>query len=88
MGGLDVSCGNSDRCPGPGRPRCCTIQFGQIELNRSGEGYSGQAQFVADRAADAEQAAADFSGHDKHRHFCRSSGGTVLVRHPGVCAVC
>ena len=88
MGGLDISCGDSDRCPGPGRPLCRMIQFCQIELNRSGEDYSGQVPIVAGRAGDAVQFAAGFSVPGRHRHFCRSSGGIVLVRHPGVCAVC
>jgi hypothetical protein len=78
MGGLDISCGDSDRCPGPGRPLCRMIQFGQTEqTNRSSAGYSGQVPI-----------AAGFSVPGRHRHFCRSSGGIVLVRHPGVCAVC
>jgi hypothetical protein len=79
MGGPDVFCGDIGRCPG--RPRCRMIQFGQIEMNRSGEGYSGQAQIVAGRATGAAQLAADFSGHDKRRHFCRSSGDTGPVHH-------
>lgn len=88
MGGLDISYGDSDRCPGPGRPLCRMIQFGENEqTNRSSEGYTGQVPIAAGRAADGVQFAAGFSSHGKHRHFCRSSVDIVLVRHLGVCAV-
>ena len=88
MGGPDVSYGDSDRCTGPGRPRCRMIQFGQIEMNRSDEGYSGQAQIGADRATGAMQVVVEISARDRRRHFCHSSGGTGPVHHLGACAEC
>ena len=89
MGGLDVSYGDSDHCPGPGRPGYRRNRFCQIELrNRSTEGCNGQAPIASGRAAGGVQFAAGFLAHGRHRRFCRSSGGTALVHHSGACAEC
>jgi hypothetical protein len=86
MGGLDVSCGDSDRCPG--KPCCRMNWLRQIELkNRSREGYNDQARIGAGRATGAVQLAADFSDRDKRRRFSRSSCGTRPVRRPDACVV-
>ena len=88
MGGRDVSYSDSDRYPDSGRPRCCMIQFGQIELkNHSAEDCSGPARFAAGHATRGVELAGGFSVAGRHQHFCRSSGGIALVRHPGVCEV-